>query len=307
MNSLNFGYLDNPANGFGIIRARTLIGNLRVWDLPRSVQAIDVVCHEIGDGAIPILYMLFDERNRIVYIGQSENLKSRLLSHILYPEEKIKNWDRVIFINDGRNASQSDLNDENIRLTLEEYLVRLFKINRYKVTTSSTRKPSLSAVQKIIVDTYKEEINILLTRKSKIHKMLTEKGDDEVYNDEVKKILTQKKFNISKWGKSEAFINNELAFVRPGSLKPIGWQVTFRGSKPESFKSMLEKGEGLLLMPRGKILLIPLSKIKLHILERDKMAFARDTIDIFIRFEEDRIVLVYKGQELEVTQYRILN
>jgi hypothetical protein len=30
METKDFGYLDNPANGHGIIRARTLVGNLRI-------------------------------------------------------------------------------------------------------------------------------------------------------------------------------------------------------------------------------------------------------------------------------------
>ena len=131
MESRNFGYLENPANSLDIIRARTLLGNLRLWDLPRREEALDIVINEIGHSPIPGIYLLFDERNeKKVYIGQSENLKNRMITHIASPEDKIKNWERVIIINDARNASQSDLNDENIRLILENYLVNLFKINK---------------------------------------------------------------------------------------------------------------------------------------------------------------------------------
>lgn len=143
MENRTFGYLDNPANGLDIIRARTLLGNLRLWDMPRREAALDIVINEIGHSPIPGIYLLFDERSeKKVYIGQSGNIKSRLLNHITTPEDRIKNWDRAIIINDARNASQSDFNDENIRLVLENYLVSLFKINRYNVTTSSTRNPS---------------------------------------------------------------------------------------------------------------------------------------------------------------------
>ena len=305
MSNWDFGYMDNPANGLGIIRSKTLLGNFRLWDIPRSEEALDIVINEIGHSPIPGLYLLFDEKNRKVYIGQSENLKNRLATHITSPDEKIQNWDRAIIINDARNASQSDLNDENIRLILETYLVKLFKINRYKVTTVSSRKPSLSATQKTLTNSFKEEIVLLLTRKSKITKILTERGDDEVYNDGVKKKLQSKGYAIDKWGKIEANIDGKRTFLRPGSNKPKGWQVTFRGNKPTSFKTCLERGDGFLLMPRGPILLIPLNELRNFILENDKEAFNRDTIDIFVRFDEEKIAVVYKNTEKDVTDNAI--
>jgi len=303
MNNMDFGYMDNPANGLGIIRARTLLGNFRLWDIPRREEALDIVINEIGNSPIPGLYLLFDERNdKRVYIGQSENLKNRMSSHIKAPDDKIKNWERAIIINDARNASQSDLNDENIRLILESFLIKLFKINRYKVTTVSSRSPSLSSTQNTLSNSFKEEIIILLTRKSKITKVLTERGDDEVYNDEVLKKLKSKGYKVDKWGRVEAIINGKKTFLRPGSIKPKGWQVTFRGNKPDSFKTCLEKGKGYLLMPRGPILLIPLDELKSFISENDGEAFNRDTIDIFIRFDEEKINVVFKGAEKDITK-----
>jgi len=303
MNNMDFGYMDNPANGLGIIRARTLLGNFRLWDIPRREEALDIVINEIGNSPIPGLYLLFDERNdKRVYIGQSENLKNRMSSHIKAPDDKIKNCERAIIINDARNASQSDLNDENIRLILESFLIKLFKINRYKVTTVSSRSPSLSSTQNTLSNSFKEEIIILLTRKSKITKVLTERGDDEVYNDEVLKKLKSKGYKVDKWGRVEAIINGKKTFLRPGSIKPKGWQVTFRGNKPDSFKTCLEKGKGYLLMPRGPILLIPLDELKSFISENDGEAFNRDTIDIFIRFDEEKINVVFKGAEKDITK-----
>jgi hypothetical protein len=302
----DYGFLSNPKNGLGIVRARTVLGNLRLWDIPRSEQAIDKVVDDIGKSPIPCLYMLFDERSeKKVYVGETENLKSRLSTHTNTPEEKIKHWQRAIIINDGRNNTQSDLNDGNIRLVLENYLVQLFKINKYKVVTISSRNPSLSSMQSLLCETFKEEINILLSTKSKISKVITEKIDDEVYIDEVKKTLEKKKYKIQEWGKIEAIINGERVFIRTGSEKPNGWQVTFRGAKSNSFKSFLEKGEGRLLMNRGKILFIPLKEIREFVNCIDADAFLRDTIDIFIKFEEDQIFLNYKSNELDITNFTV--
>jgi len=294
MESRDFGYLDTPANGLDIVRARILIGNLRLWDIPRSEEALDLVINEIGHSPIPGIYLLFvDRSDKKVYIGQSENLKNRLSAHMKSPEEKNKNWERAIIINDARNSTQSDLNDENIRLILENFLIKLFKINRYKVTTSSSRTPSLSSTQSTLVNTFKEELIVLLTRKSKITKVLTERNDDEVYIDEVRKTLERKGYKIQDWGKIEAIIDSKKTFIRPGSPKSKGWQVTFRGNKPDSFKTCLEKGDGFLLMPRGPIILISLNIIKNFVSKIDETAFERDTIDIFVRFDETKIFVIY--------------
>lgn len=67
----------------------------------------------------------------------------------------------------------------------------------------------------------------------------------------------------------------------------------------------MEKGNGCLLMPRGPILLIPLTIIKNFISPDDKDAFKRDTIDIFIRFDDAKILIAYKKSEMEITKYAI--
>lgn len=307
MENRNFGYLDTPANGLGILRARTLLGNLRLWDIPRSIKALELIISELGNTQIPGIYLLFDESSgKKVYIGQSENIKNRLMNHINTPENKIKNWKRAIIINDARNAIQSDFNDENIRLILENYLVSLFKINRYSVETASSRNPSLSSTQLTQVNSFKEEINVLLFRNGKITKFLTGKSDDEIFIDELKKILEKKNYILSNWGKLEANINGVQAFIRPGSLKPKGWQVTFRGHKKGSLKNHLQEGEGYLVMPRGQVLLIPLCFIKDRILSEDNKAFERDTVDIFIEFTDEAIFLIYKKSKTDISQYTIL-
>ena len=304
----DYGYLSNPANGLGIVRSRTLVGNLRLWDIPRSEEALDTVIDEIGQTPIPGLYMLFDERvEKKIYIGQTENLKNRLSAHLKTPDEKIKNWDRVLIVNDARNSSHSDFNDENIRLVLEDFLIRLFRINKYKVVTSSSRTPSLSSTQQTLCEFFKEEVVILLSNKSKIAKVLTERNDDERYSDEVRRILERREGRIDKWGSAEATISGAIAFIRAGSKKSKGWQVTFRGGKTDSSKSCLAIGKGYLLMPRGPIMLIPLELVKNLIETVDEGAFSRDTVDVFVRFDENRIVLIYKNAESDVTGYSIEN
>lgn len=294
------GYISNPINGLGIVRARTLLGNLRLWDIPRSESALNTVISEIGVSPIPGIYILLDEKK--VYIGQSEDLQSRIQNHIKSPDIKIKGWNRGLLFNDGRNSSQSDFNDENIRLALENYLVDLFKLNRYMVMTSASRQPGLSPHQFLLVGAFQNEINILLSNKGKISRFISGKRDDEIFRDMARQILVKKKFQIQEWTEKYATINGQAVIIRPGSRKSKGWQVTFRGSKS---LAQLEKGEGYLLMPRGKLVLLPLIEIKTLINSIDPNAFIRDTIDIFIRFDEDRLILAYKNGEKDITQYSV--
>jgi len=136
MESYHYGYLDNPANGLDIIRARTLIGNLRLWDIPRREEALDIVINEIGHSPIPGIYLLFDERKpRKVYIGQSENLKNRLISHMRAPEDKIKNWERAIIINDNK-AFERDTIDIFIHFDEDKILIA-YKSSEINITSYS--------------------------------------------------------------------------------------------------------------------------------------------------------------------------
>lgn len=204
--------------------------------------------------------------------------------------------------NDGRSSPQSDLTEENVRLALEDYLVRLFKLNRYDVVTIVTRAPILSPQQVVLVNALQEEINLLLSHKEKISRFLSGSLDDEVYLDEVKKLLLQKRHTIQEWGMLYGVIDGQPAIIRPGSKKPQGWQITFRGSRS---LGQLRQGNGFLLVPRGPVLLVPLQEIKSLIIEVDPKALDRDTVDIFIRFEEERILLIYKQGQKDISAHTL--
>jgi hypothetical protein len=122
--------------------------------------------------------------------------------------------------------------------------------------------------------------------------VLEEKGQEEVFGDELKRIIQSSNRKIEKWEKYEAIIDSEKAFIRSGSKKPKSWQITFRGRKPGSFIDSLQKGNGYLSVSRNGVLLIPLTEVQKVIL--DKTAYNQDTIDIWIVFEEEKVALSYK-------------
>ena len=295
------GYYEDPKNGDGIIRARTT-RQIRSWEIPRSLKVLEVLNNELGKIPFPGLYILFEGRNR-VYIGEAKNIYSRLKTHISHPENKINRWDRAIIINDGRPATQSDFNDTVVRKSLELYLIKLFKANKYTVV-SQGESQKLNAIQKVLVNSLVEELNFFLLKKNLITKVLEERGQEEVFGDELKRILERSGKKIEKWGKYEAIIDGEKVFIRPGSKKPRGWQITFRGRKPGSFIDSLQKGKGHLLVSRDGVLLIPLKVVQEVI--KDEAAYQQDTIDIWIVFTEEKVTLSYKKNSIDVTKFKLI-
>lgn len=100
-----------------------------------------------------------------------------------------------------------------------------------------------------------------------------------------------------------ALVDAERSFIRPGSDKQKGWQITFRGNRPESFFQSLIRGEGNLLVNRNGVLLIPLSEIQRVV--DDPAVYEQNTIDVYICFYEDRVYLKCKQNRIDVTQYKI--
>ncbi len=298
MEEIKIGFYEDPRNGENIIRSRTT-EQIRSWDFPRSIKSLGTFNAELGKIDYPGIYLLIESKTNKVYIGEAKSLYTRVKTHNNTPDDKIKNWDRVVIINDGRPANQSDFNDNVVRLELELYLIALFKANKYKVVSQGS-KQTLNSLQKVIVTKLISELNFFLSKKGLILKLIAKRGQEEVMLDDLRKILEKYKYKIQEFKSYEATINGQKVFIRPGSKKQKGWQVTFR----DVFKKTLQEENGSLLMPRGSILLIPFREVKKVINDSD--AFSRNTIDIFVAFEDDKIKLRYKSNEIDVTEFRIV-
>lgn len=164
------GYIENPANSNAIIRARTT-RQIRSWELLRSIKALEVLNSELGKVDFPGIYVLFESKQgkQKVYVGEAKNIYKRLKTHISNPDDKIRNWDRVLVINDGRAATQSDFNDTVVRKALELHLIKLLRANKYKVV-SQGESQNLNAIQKHLVSTLKEDLNFFINNTKQIRK-----------------------------------------------------------------------------------------------------------------------------------------
>jgi hypothetical protein len=298
----DIGYNESPKNGSGIKRSRTT-KLLRAWTMERSLQCLRTLqTEDMGNSDFPGIYILL-EGNRKVYVGEAKSLVRRLETHCRTPEEKIKNWDTVICINDGRPAIQSDFNDEVVRKALELYLINLFKTNRFSVVAQGEPQ-NLNPIQKQLVDSLKKELLFFLQKANLITKDVENKEEREVFSDEVKSILLKNKHVINVYKEKDAVIDGKTTFIRQGSKKQKGYQITIRGRKPGSFIDCLKSKTGNLLVRRDGILLIPLSKIYETI--SDPSALDQDTVDIYITFRDGKAFLNYKANAIDVTEYRLV-
>ena len=296
----DLGFHEEPKDLKGIKRARTT-GQLRTWEIPRGSKFLEVFRTETGGLEFPGLYILLSKGGK-VYVGEAKNLYVRLGQHNANPEDKCKDWETAYIITDGRPATLSDFNDTVVRHTLELYLINLLKANKYTLL-SQGQDQQLTATQTQVSDSLHKELDFFLAKKNIITKLIEKGGLEEVFSDELHKILERKKKKIEKWGVKDATVDGESIFIRPGSKKPNGWQITSRGRKPGSFIDSLQKGVGSLLIPRDGIPLVPLREVQKVI--TDPNTYEQDTIDLWVIFKEEGVYLRYKEKTIDITMYRI--
>ncbi len=294
-------YISHPRNGANISRSQTR--TLRTWNVPRTLKALSVLKDELEGDRYPSVYILFQSGKKI-YVGETDSIFNRLKSHNENPQEGIIKWDKALVINDGRAARFSEFNDTAVRHNLEYYIKNLFLYNGYEVTSGARYQP-LTPLQVSVYNYLVEEVNNIFIKSNLIDRLLEREEEREVFIDELSEILTNYHFNIEAIGTYEAIINGEKYFIRPGSKKKKGWQITSRGRKKNSFIDCVIRGEGFLLVNRGRILIIPLQLIKE--LTQIDINTEKDTIDIFVSFEEEEIYLKYHEKSINVTQYALIS
>ena len=291
----DMGYYEDPPNGDGIVRARTT-KQIRSWEFDRSARRLEVLHAEFGGIQFPCVYVLRDRRK--VYIGEAKDTCGRLKTHTNDPEPKISGWSRALIVNDGRPASQSDFNDGVVRKALESYLIKLFKANRYEVVAQGESQ-NLNPLQKALVTSLQAELDFLLSKKNLVTRFLDLPGEDEVHRDQLKKVLERAGKKVAEWTAYQVVVDGQTAFIRSGSKKPKGWQITFR----DVFKDALQQGRGALLVPRGPVLLIPMEVIREAVGAESE--YHKNTIDVFVHFADESITLSYKKTVVDVTAWKL--
>ena len=66
----SYGYHEDPRNGNNIVRARTTLGQLRSWEIPRELKTLNILHKEFGKTDFSGLYILFQKNRKEVYVGE---------------------------------------------------------------------------------------------------------------------------------------------------------------------------------------------------------------------------------------------
>lgn len=177
-----------------------------------------------------------------------------------------------------------------------------YRTNKFSVVAQGEPQ-NLNPLQKHLVDSLRSELLFLFKKANLVIKDIENREEREVFSDEAKTVLAQRKMVINSWKEKDAVINGKTTFIRQGSKKNRGYQITIRGGKPGSFIDCLKAKKGNLLVRRDGILLIPL--VKIHDIINDDKVLEQDTVDIYITFKDGKAFLNYKANTVDVTEYRL--
>jgi hypothetical protein len=278
-----YGWDIDPADGRGVVRGRTKLGQLVVWLIP-SDPLQSVIEEELGKGlSHPGLYVLMDEETDHIYVGESANLRARLGQHLDHPPKELGRFDRVLIVNDGRAAVHSRFNDSTLREALEQAAIRLFLEGElYSVVNQQKRMPELSVTQQTLFEELKGELGHVLYELE----LITSRPKPAVNSALVRPQDVSGRFPgraITSIKGYEGTLDGTPVFFRKGSDKPQGLQVTIRVGEPFG-KSVLD-GKGQLCFNRGRCYLIPNSEVRAWLGAKLK----NQTVDIFLRLEDETL------------------
>lgn len=156
---------------------------VRTYVIPRDKTAF---IQTRSDLSSPALYMLFDDERTSVYIGESENFKDRIVSHIT--NKSFWQWAVVCVSNNGDGLDKAD-----VKFLESHSIQRAIEINRFDVLNRTT--PIKNKLHEFKMETALDVFNDIELLVSTLGFNLFEPINQGDFNKEVKikeKPITQK-------------------------------------------------------------------------------------------------------------------
>lgn len=254
--SVGYGYHQSPPDANGVVRIRTDV-QLRLSIAPKE-RLQKTLQEEFGALKFPGLYLLLDADSRRAYIGETGDLTGRLRQHLARAPKELARWASAALIGDGRPTLHSILNDSSIRQYLERGLIEPLRRGAYEVVNKIAQLPELNYAQKAVAEPLALELTDALAKYGIAGAVPPAPAREEITLEEAKTRLERKGVSVSELGAYEGTIDGKKAYLRPGSPKPRGWQITLRNAFRESVRDL----ESYLLVSRGRGLLIPFSTLR---------------------------------------------
>lgn len=277
----------------GVKRADT--ENIFLLQIPR-LEVAKTLEKEFGKFSHPGIYILYHSKLKKFYVGESSDLKNRVDNHMRSDPKELKEWNIAYIINDMRQIKYSKFANSDVRKKIEKLIIQELEENDFIVGNKVKEQLNLSEEQRRSAEKLFDEIRFLMVE----YRMISEKEIEAVDEDE-KNIDEMIEFLISlghstQLNQYEGIVDDLPAYMRPGSRKPKGWQITLR----DTFRQSVRDKDGYLLVNRGRCLLIPFSEIRTFL--QDKLN--QDTVDVFVNFiSNTRANICYQDKALDVSSF----
>ncbi len=302
-----FGWEEDPPDG-DILRARTKLGQLRVWRFPR--QGISQINGKdfAGPTHHPGLYILVNEPKKEGYAGESIDLRKRLDDHNKSPPKELGEWTETITLGDGRGYYQSILTETTMRLYLEKALIKLVnECGALQLVNKMKEEPKMSAASQTIAERLEIELRFVLAKlglAKQTTKTLTPM--DEITDDKLIELIEAKGHRVQRTKRDQIIGDYGLPFFKRPGTKPRksepGWHVTLR-TKP---RDMLNQGKGFLVISRGCGYLIDSVTLKQWLGENLwPIKPGKEAIDIYADLEKEKLYYHIDYAPLELESFRL--
>lgn len=253
----------------------------------KDVAEINIKKENVDE--IACLYLLVNENEKTVYVGETENAKDRIGQH-RKSGPKSRNgkheFNKIAIIWDGRPIQTTTFSDNTIRKELEASLIRGFNASgKFKPVNASSSGSKANLIQEETVKDFRAEMFFILHKFGYLEEIPKEVRESrELTIEETTSLLSSNKFQVRRRkGRWFTCDNDRTVYSVSASPKKWGWQITIR----DDLMKMFEAGADDLyvLLQRTKPYLLPSSFLGQLILDNK----GNNTIDIYIDDQNNRL------------------
>jgi len=281
---------------------RVLTNRLVMTVSEKEVAKINIKKENVDE--IACLYLLVNENENTVYVGETENAKERIGQHRKSgPKSKRgkHEFNKISIIWDGRPIQTTKFSDNTIRKELEASLIRAFDgFGMLKPVNASSSGSRANLSQEETIKEFRDEMFVILYKFGYLKEIPEEvKNGRSLTSEETERLLSVNNFQVEK--RRGAWITcdgDRTVYSVSASPKKAGWQITIRDDLMKMFEG---KNEGLyVLLQRTKPYLLPSSFLGPLVLKNK----GENTVDIYIDDQRNRLKCG-KQNDIDIGEYSL--
>ena len=148
-----------------ILRARTKLGRLRIWHLPRTglpqINGKDFA----GTLAHRDLYILVNDSTKEAYTGESSYLRKRLSDYDKSSSEELKDSSSMLVIGDGRGHYQSMFTESTLRPYFEKVAIKqISSAGILRPVNKMKEEPKMSVAVQTVAQRLEDELQFVFAK-----------------------------------------------------------------------------------------------------------------------------------------------